>query len=144
MFRGNTDILYQPNNGKFLCLMEMFAKYDPFIFEHLKRIRDHKTHTHYLGHNIQNEVIEIMASEINKKLNLPNIMDCTPDINCQEQLSLVIRIVDMSLDDEFTNPTIKEFFKDFTNICSSTGLNLSNVLLNKLKDYDIDIADCRG
>lgn len=67
-FRGNMDILYQPNNGKFLGLMEMFAKFDPFIFEHLKRIRDHKTHTHYLGHDIQNELIEIMASEINKKI----------------------------------------------------------------------------
>ncbi|XP_022169729.1 zinc finger MYM-type protein 1-like [Myzus persicae] len=151
-FRGNTDILYQPNNGKFLGLMEMFAKFDPFIFEHLKRIRDHKTHTHYLGHDIQNELIEIMASEINKKIiqkiksakYYAVIMDCTPDISRQEQLSLVIRIVDMSLDDEFTNPTIKEFFIDFTNICSSTGLNLSNVLLKKLKDYDIDIADCRG
>lgn len=151
-FRGNTDILYQPNNGKFLGLMEMFAKFDPFIFEHLKRIRDHKTHTHYLGHDIQNELIEIMASEINKKIiqkiksakYYAVIMDCTPDISRQEQLSLVIRIVDMSLDDEFTNPTIKEFFIDFTNICSSTGINLSNVLLKKLKDYDIDIADCRG
>jgi len=71
------------------------------------------------------------------------IIDCMPDIRRQEQLSLVIRIVDMSLDVEYTNPTIKEFFIDFTNICSSTGLNLSNVLLNKLKDYDIDISDCR-
>ncbi|KAF0717433.1 zinc finger MYM-type protein 1-like, partial [Aphis craccivora] len=129
-------------------LMEMFAKFDPFIFEHLKKIRDHKTHTHYLGHDIQNELIEIMASEINKIIKSAKyyaiIMDCTPDISRQEQLSLVIRIVDMSLDDEFTNPTIKEFFIDFTNICSSTGLNLSNVLLKKLKDYDIDIADCCG
>lgn len=151
-FRGSTDVLYQPNNGKFLGLMEMFAKFDPFICEHLKRIRDHKTHIHYLGHDIQNELIEIMAGEIKKKIiqkiksakYYAVIMDCTPDISRQEQLSLVIRIVDMSLEDEFTNPTIKEFFIDFTNICSSTGLNLSNILLNKLKDYDIDIADCRG
>jgi len=76
--RGSTDVLYQPNNGKFLGLMEMFAEFDPFICEHLKRIRDHKTHTHYLGHDIQNELIEIMANEIKKKLfkklNLLNIM----------------------------------------------------------------------
>lgn len=44
----------------------MFAKFDPFICRHLKRIRDHKTHTHYLGHDIQNELIEIMTSEIKK------------------------------------------------------------------------------
>lgn len=93
-----------------------------------------------------------MASEINKKIiqkiksakYYAVIMDCTPAISRQEQLSLVIRIEDMSLDDEFTNPTIKEFFIDFINICSSTGLNHSNELLKKLKEYDIDIADCRG
>jgi len=71
-------------------------------------------------------------------------MYCTPDISCQEQLSLVIRIVDICMDGEFTNPNIKEFFIDFTKICSSTGLNLSNVLLNKLKNVDIDIANCCG
>lgn len=50
----------------------------------------------------------------------------------------------MSFDVEFTNPPIKEFFIDFTNICSSTRLNLSNALWNKLKDNDIDIANCHG
>jgi len=71
-------------------------------------------------------------------------MDCTPDISRQEQLSLVLRIVDMDLNNESTCPTIKEFFIDFINIFSSTDLNLSNVLLDKLKHYKTEIANCRG
>jgi len=53
-------------------------------------------------------------------------------------------MVDMDLNNEFTCPTIKDFFIDFTNIFTSTGLNISNVLLDKLKHYKIEIANCRG
>ncbi|XP_050520576.1 zinc finger MYM-type protein 5-like [Daktulosphaira vitifoliae] len=35
VFRGSTDVLYQPNNGKFLGLMEMFGKFDPFTLSTL-------------------------------------------------------------------------------------------------------------
>lgn len=38
------------------------------------------------------------------------IMDCTPDISRQEQLSLIIRIVDMDNSNENTIPDIKEYF----------------------------------
>lgn len=150
--RGSTDVIHQPNNGKFLGLMEMLAKFDPIISEHFRKIKDEETHVHYLGHEIQNELIEMMASEIKNRIiqkiktakYYAIIMDCTPDISRQEQLSLVLRIVDMDLNNEFTCPTIKEFFIDFTNIFSSTGLNLSNVLLDKMKHYKIEIANCRG
>lgn len=134
--RGSTDVLYQPNNGKFLGLMEMLAKFDPYIGEHFKRIKDQQTHIHYLGRDIQNELIEKMASEIKNQIiqkiktakYYAILMDTTPDIGRQEQLSLVLRIVDMDLHNEFASPKIKEFFIDFTNIFSSTGLNLSSVL----------------
>lgn len=126
----------------------MLAKFDPYISEHFRKIKDEKTHIHYLGHEIQNELIEMMASEIKNRIvqkiktakYYAIIMDCTPDISRQEQLSLVLRIVDMDLNNEFTCPTIKEFFIDFTNIFSSTGLNLSNVLLDKMKYYNIIIC----
>lgn len=31
----------------------MLNKFDPVIIEHLKRIKNHETHVHYLGHEIQ-------------------------------------------------------------------------------------------
>lgn len=60
-------------------------------------------------------------------------MDCTPDTSRQEQLSIVIRIVDMDIENESTEPRIKEYFLDFINILDSTGLYLSDVLVEKLK-----------
>ncbi|CAI6372666.1 unnamed protein product [Macrosiphum euphorbiae] len=71
-------------------------------------------------------------------------MDCTPDISHQEQLSLIIRVVDMDIDNEHSDPIIKEMFMEFINVESTTGLNLTNVLLEKLKNNNIDINNCRG
>ena len=34
-FRGNSDTLYTPNNGKFLGLVQLFAKHDPVMQNHL-------------------------------------------------------------------------------------------------------------
>ncbi|XP_025192468.1 zinc finger MYM-type protein 1-like [Melanaphis sacchari] len=151
-FRGSTDVLYEKNNGKFLGLIEMLGKFDPIIIEHLQRIKNKETHIHYLGHDIQNDLIEVMAKEVQKTIiqtiklakYYAIIMDCTPDTSRQEQLSIVIRIVDMDIENESTEPRIKGYFLDFTNIHDSTGLYLSDVLVEKLKIYGISLNDCRA
>lgn len=71
-------------------------------------------------------------------------MDCTPDVSHEEQLSIIIRFVDMDSNNEITDVEINEYFMDFINIQSTTGLNLSDILISKLKEYQIDLADCRG
>lgn len=70
-------------------------------------------------------------------------MDCTPDVSHNEQLSLLFRIVNMN-DDNSHNPEIQEYFLDFIPVQSTTGLNLSNVLIDKLNEYGNDIMNCRG
>jgi|UniRef100_A0A2S2R0P7 hypothetical protein len=72
------------------------------------------------------------------------MMNCISEIGHQEQLSLMIRVVDMDTDNELSDLIIKEMFMGFINVNSTTGLHLTNVLLEKLKYNKIEINNCRG
>lgn len=61
-FRGSSSTLYERDNGNFLKLMEMLATFDPPMREHLRRVRDKKTHVHYMGPEIQNEMISLIGT----------------------------------------------------------------------------------
>ena len=36
--RGSSDKLYTPNNGKYFGLIQLIAKFDPILQEHINRI----------------------------------------------------------------------------------------------------------
>lgn len=66
-FRGKSSVLYERNNGNFLKAVEMAAKFDSVISDHLKRITKIKESkskmTHYLGIHFQNEIINLLAKK---------------------------------------------------------------------------------
>lgn len=147
-FRGKTEKLYESSNGNFLGLIEMLAKFDPIIQEHVRRIKDGEIHDHYLGHRIQNEFIELMATEVKQKIiqkaklakYFSVILDCTPDVSHQEQMSLILRFVDVS-DSELK---VMEHFLEFLPVEDTTGKGLSDILIATLKKLGLNIDDCRG
>ncbi|XP_065651008.1 uncharacterized protein LOC136079213 [Hydra vulgaris] len=104
-FQGHTDKLFSKGNGTFLGLIEMISEFDPILQEHLRKIKSHVVSDHYLGKNIQNQIIQLLGSKIKKSiiLNCQNakyysiIMDCTTDVTHQEQLTLVLRFYNCRL-----------------------------------------------
>ena len=63
-FRGSTDKLDDPQNGNFLGQVELLAKFDPIMNEHLCRIGDKQINYHYLSKDIQNELVCLIGNKI--------------------------------------------------------------------------------
>ncbi|XP_042206313.1 uncharacterized protein LOC121855442 [Homarus americanus] len=131
---GNESV----HNGNFLGLVELFAKFDSVLEEHLRKVKANEIHNHYLGKDTQNELLDIMATAVlNEILNRVKaakyyaiILDCTPDLSHQEQMSLTIRYVS---DGNLAPSGVYEHFIQFMQVESSTGENLYKTLLNTLE-----------
>ncbi len=65
------------------------------------------------------------------------MMDCTPDISHNEQLSLVLRIVNC---ESLVGANIAEHFVGFVNVNDTTGKGL----FEHLNSFRLNISDCRG
>lgn len=149
-FRGKNSVIYKENNGKFLALIEMVAKFDTVMQEHVRRIQSREIHDHYLGPQIQNELIEIIAKNIRQEIihrikknkYFAVLLDCTPDLSHKEQMSLIIRTVESCQEETVF---ISEYFIGFQHInTSKTGENLANNLKSQIESLGLDLNNCRG
>ena len=146
-FRGSSQCLYEPDNGNFLKEVELLGSFDAVMENHLTKITDESSRTHYLGQQTQNELLQIISTKVLQTIQtqiqeakyFSIILDCTPDINHKEQMSLIVRIADL-----VPKPNIKEYFLGYMEVVETTGQNLSTVLLDKLKELNIPFDNCRG
>uniref|UniRef100_H2ZZP5 Uncharacterized protein n=1 Tax=Latimeria chalumnae TaxID=7897 RepID=H2ZZP5_LATCH len=152
--RGTSDKLFEPNNGNFLKFVELMGMFDSVIKEHIRRITSHEIHNHYLGKNIQNEIIQLLATHIKetvlsalKKAKYYSVsLDCTPDISNIEQMTLIVRFV--SVTGPFGNAAgsvnIREHFLEFLELKNSSGAGMTELLLQKLGELGLDVARRSG
>ena len=94
-FRGSTDTLNKPDNGNFLKEVELIAKFDPVMKQHVSRVESGAgSNVHYLGKTIQNDLIDSISSKIIEHIvteikiskDFSIILDCTLDLSHKEHL----------------------------------------------------------
>ncbi|VEN43467.1 unnamed protein product [Callosobruchus maculatus] len=123
--------------------------------EHIHRIQasklDSTRMTHYLGDQIQNEIIDLLGTTIkNYILNKVReskyfsiILDCTPDVSHTEQITVILRILDQTL------TSLKERFEELETFTDVFGFFTNNnlfsyskdVLMKHCKDLNLKLKD---
>ncbi|XP_065664386.1 zinc finger MYM-type protein 1-like [Hydra vulgaris] len=146
-FRGSDTAIGSKSNGNFLGVFELLSKYDTVLNKLMQRIQE--TKEHYLSNDTQNELIRLLAREIESK-NLSKvkkakyysiILDCTPDVSHKEQMSIILRSVTCT---PGVGIDISENFFGYLTVNDTTGKGLFNAFLNQAKNWDLIILDCRG
>ena len=85
-FCGSNEKIYEKNYRLFCQLIEFLAEFDPIMKNHLQRVIDKEVQNYYLSHNIQNELISLLANKIKEEIRrkilkakyFSVILDCTP------------------------------------------------------------------
>ena len=127
--------------------IRLLAKFDPFVHNLLN---DSKKNVKYLSWKIQDELIEILASEVRnsicdeiKKCSwFSIILDSTKDITNIDQVSVIIRYVFV----EYENHTldIRESFSGFFALQNHDSSDYAELSLKILTKFGLDIKKCRG
>ena len=143
---GDKETIGSLKNGNYLGILELLARFDPFIAEHLeKHANPGKGNVNYLSSTVATEILQLMSdkvlkyiiSEIRESKYYGLIVDSTPDISHIDQLSIVLRYV--NLDGE----PVERFIK-FLPIGSHDAETLQISVLNELLSLNLDILNCRG
>lgn len=167
-FRGDSDKIGDCTNGNFLGILELLAKYDPLLNDHLNKVRHsqdtgNKIQVSYLSPKIQNEFINVCGSivlqhilkEREEAKYFSLIVDATPDSAHKEQTAFLIRYIHRP--DEVTekvNPDdiepnkqlfeIHERLLAFVDCSKKTGEAIYDLIKTTLSEFSIPLSDCRG
>lgn len=145
-FRGNDEQLGSPHNGNFLGIIELLAKFDPFLADHLQRFGGKgKGSVSYLSSTICEEFIHLMGertkeaiiSEIKEAKYFSVIVDSTPDLAHVDQLTFIFRFVE-------TGGDVVERFLAFEPIENHSGSSLAECVVAMVENLGLDISNCRG
>ncbi|KAF0704663.1 zinc finger MYM-type protein 1-like [Aphis craccivora] len=147
--RGNEGSLKikNPNEGNFLRTVNLLAEFDPVLNNIMN---DEKQKIKYLSPLIQNEIIDILSSDlcriicddIRSSCFFSVIIDSTQDKTKEDQVSLIIRYT--VVDYEKKHIEIRESFLGFFLLKKHGAFDYAELLQHTLSEYRLNIEKCRG
>ena len=145
-FRGHDESSNSIHKGNFYTCLQYLSEYDITIKNHLEKY-GHKGsgNVSYLSHTIYDEFVELLGEivseriveEINSAKYFSLIVDSTPDISHQDQLTFIVRYVTPDYQ-------IKERFLGFIPIEEHSAEYLQRKVLSMLSDLNLNVKLCRG
>ncbi|XP_065650581.1 zinc finger MYM-type protein 1-like [Hydra vulgaris] len=154
-FRGTHEKLNTADNGKFLKFVDFLALFDPLMDKHLRKIKikDNETHVHYLGKDIQNELIHLLSDAIKQKTLISAcdakyfsiIIDYTHGAGHVEQMTMIICwMISNTENSNAATASIKEHFLDFVPLKKTTGAGMAETIIKQLGKMSLSIENLRG
>lgn len=134
--RGHRESEGSSNKGNFLAILELIAKHDPLV----KQKMGHGN-AKYTSHNIQNEILEVLAEMVRKDVveevkqsgAFSILVDETKDLKKQEQISLVLRY--------YYKGTVHESFLHFEHADKLDAAGLTEKIVNSLQKYGLQYKE---
>lgn len=145
-FRGDTELFGSVQNGNYLGILELLAKFDPFLADHISRFGNKGSgKISYLSSTVCDELIEqmgqdvlaVILNEIHDAKYYSICIDSTPDVSHIDQLTFIVRYVN-----KFGETT--ERFLKFFPIESHKADSLYQDVLNILNEMSLSLDNCRG
>jgi len=145
--RGNEGSKKHLSEGNFMRTVKLLADFDPILS---KLLNDEKYKIKYLSWQIQNEIIQLLSTEVCKIIInevktskfYSLIVDSTQDITKIDQLSVTLRYVVVNYDQKSIE--IKESFLGFFELKKHGAIDHENLIYEVLESYNLDIQNCRG
>ncbi|XP_065671624.1 uncharacterized protein LOC136089510 [Hydra vulgaris] len=143
-FRGDNEQFNKINNGNFLGTLELLAKFDPFIAQHVEKYGNRGKGTpSYLSSTIyeellllmKNDIIKIILKELKVAKYYSLIVDSTPDIANVDQLVIALTYV-------LPSGVPAERFLIFIPNSGHKSEEMSNVVMDFLNSHNIPIENC--
>lgn len=140
--REANEQLNTSSNGNYLGLLELLAKYDSFMEEHISKYEQaRRGQASYLLSTICDELIVLMGEkvldmiicEVKTAKYFSISVDSTPDVTHVDQLTMILRYV--------LSDGLVERFLQFIPIDNHSGAQIAEVMLNFLSKHSIQIID---
>lgn len=142
--RDQNEIVGSSKNGNYLGILELIAKYDPFLSAHIKKHTNKESgHTNYLSSTICEELISLTANSVLNtivtRLKMSKYysvsVNSTPEEGHIDQLTIIFRYIE--------NIVSVKIFLMFLLNSGHVGNAIAETLICLLDDYKIDIRHCR-
>ena len=133
--RGRDEVVGSPSNGNYLGVLEVLAKYDSFLAQHITRfVNKGRGHISYLSSTICEELISLMGGKVLntiiqelKSAKFYSLsVDSTPYVTHSDQLTVIVRYVLP------TGP--EERFLKFLPMIGHTGQMIADMILTFLEE----------